>query len=65
MNGASEIKVEDSDRFWIAPKLDVKRLVDSLNPQKLFHYEGSLTVPQCAEIVQWIVVDDPQPISEE
>ena len=28
----------------------------------MFHYEGSLTTPGCAELVQWIVMDTPMQI---
>jgi carbonic anhydrase len=48
---------------WDDSVLDVKKLVDQLNHKKIYHYKGSLTTPPCSEIVQWIVVDDPQPIS--
>jgi len=58
-------KEADQNGNWKAPKLDIKQLVDGLNNRKIYHYEGSLTTPPCSEIVQWIVVDDPQSISLE
>jgi carbonic anhydrase len=55
----------DADGNWIVPKLDTKKLVDGLSNRRIYHYSGSLTTPPCSEIVQWIVVDDPQSISKE
>lgn len=46
-----------------AAKLEVNKLVDSVDKTYIYHYDGSLTTPGCAEIVEWIVVDSPQPIS--
>jgi carbonic anhydrase len=43
--------------------VNIKKLVEELNPQKLYHYDGSLTTPACDEIVEWVVVHDPQTIS--
>lgn len=63
-NSAENTSVKGQAK-WVSPKLDVKRLVDGLDKQKIFHYDGSLTTPGCSEVVQWIVVNDPQPISEE
>jgi len=49
----------------VSPKIDVKLLVDGLSNRRIYHYAGSLTTPPCSEIVEWIVVDDPQSISQE
>ena len=43
----------------------MKKLVDTIQKTKIYHYEGSLTTPPCSEIVEWIVIDEPQPISTE
>lgn len=40
-------------------------LLKSLNMKEIFHYEGSLTTPPCSEIVEWVIIHDPQPISTE
>lgn len=47
-----------------APLVPLKSLVKVLNSKKLIHYSGSLTSPPCTEAVQWIIIHDPQPISE-
>ena len=41
------------------------KLVNNLDKSQIYHYEGSLTTPPCSEIVSWIVIDDPQSISDE
>ncbi len=55
----------EGESGWISPKIDVKQLVDGLNNRRIYDYEGQLTTPPCSEIVEWIVIDDPQTISKE
>ena len=43
----------------------LERLLKKLDLTKIFHYEGSLTVPPCTENVEWNIIDDPLPISNE
>lgn len=43
--------------------IDLSHLVSDLDDA--YRYEGSLTIPPCAETVTWLVVPDPVVISEE
>jgi len=38
-------------------------LFKQLNMNNLYHYEGSLTTPPCNETVEFVLINDPQPIS--
>ena len=40
-------------------------LLKNLNTDKLYMYQGSLTTPPCSEIVTWLVVNSPNPISKD
>ena len=48
----------------VISSLDLKGLVEGLDMNKIFTYDGSLTTPTCDEIINWVVVNDPQPISQ-
>jgi carbonic anhydrase len=50
---------------WTPVGVHLEELLLKLDRTKLFHYEGSLTVPPCTENVEWNIIDDPQPISDE
>jgi carbonic anhydrase len=41
----------------------VEKLLSNLKTNAIYNYPGSLTVPPCTENINWMVIDDPQPIS--
>lgn len=48
---------------WLPKGIEVEDLLNKLDGTKILNYMGSLTTPTCAEIVEWNVINDPQPIS--
>jgi len=59
----NDLRERDS---MIVPEIPLfEELVRKLKTDKIYNYPGSLTIPPCGENVNWIVVDDPQPISDE
>lgn len=36
-----------------------------MNSKDFYHYEGSLTTPPCAEVVDWFVYEEPLHIEQE
>ena len=43
----------------------VEKLIKSLDLNKFYHYEGSLTTPPCTEGLNWFVMHETQPVSAE
>ena len=60
LSGTNELNGKSS---WVATDVNLRKLVDGLNLDKVYNYEGSLTTPPCAEKVEWVVIHDPQSIS--
>ena len=44
---------------WVPIGVHLEELLLKLDRSKLFHYEGSLTVPPCSQNVEWNIIDDP------
>ena len=49
---------------WEPVGIDIEALLSKIDGTKILNYMGSLTTPPCSEVVEWIVIDDPQPISD-
>ena len=51
----------------IVPSFNLSDIFENITTMNgnLFHYTGSLTVPPCTESVEWLLIDEIQPISEE
>jgi|LauGreDrversion4_2_1035121.scaffolds.fasta_scaffold352004_2 carbonic anhydrase len=45
--------------------LPLRKLTQDVKKDRVYNYQGSLTTPTCDEIVNWIILDDPQYISSE
>ena len=54
---------EDGNEEYFVDHFDIKVFLDKLKTHDFYHYEGSLTTPKCAEIVEWIVFKEPVFIS--
>jgi carbonic anhydrase len=58
---AEEIRLNN---LTIVKDVPLLKLTQSLKLDKIYNYKGSLTTPPCGEAVEWLVIDDPQPISD-
>ena len=45
--------------------IPLQKLIDTIDKKQMYYYEGSMSIPPCTENTNWIIVDNPQPISEE
>lgn len=63
----SKIYVEDPgfSALQRLESLDIANFLNNIDFSKYYFYEGSLTTPPCSEGVNWFVVDEVQPISDE
>ena len=61
---ANSTSANATSKKWTVGSLPLMTLINKLDSESLYHYQGSLTTPPCNETVSWIVVNDPQPISQ-
>ncbi|XP_062919345.1 carbonic anhydrase 4-like [Mobula hypostoma] len=50
---------EDGDKLTLDGAFSMMDLIDSINLTKYYRYNGSLTTPECNEIVLWTVFEEP------
>ena len=51
--------------YRVEQPVAIERLLKSIDTEKFYHYEGSLTTPPCTEGLNWFVLHETQPISKE
>ena len=49
--------------MWEASQVLLQTILGRVDKTKMFNYMGSLTTPGCSEVVEWVVINDPQNIS--
>ena len=57
-----EAAIEGKEQYE-ASVFDINSFLKKMKNHNYYHYEGSLTTPKCAEIVEWIVYESPVFIS--
>jgi carbonic anhydrase len=48
----------------IVPEIKLLDFIQSVDMSEIYFYGGSMTTPPCSEIVDWIITNDPMPISD-